>query len=371
MPGNSFGTLFRITTFGESHGPALGVVIDGCPAGLQLDLEAVKADLARRRPGQSKVVTQRQESDTFEVLSGVFEDRTTGTPLTFLVRNEDQRSKDYSAIKDLFRPGHADFSYQAKYGLRDYRGGGRSSARETVARVLAGAVAKQILSHSGVSFSGGLVQLGTVRCNKREWSEAESNELRCVDPDVLELMRSELEAARKERDSVGGVVEICAFGVPLGLGEPVFERLDSAIASAMMSIPAVKGVEIGAGFAAASMRGSQMNDEMYPDGFASNNHGGSLGGISTGAPIIVRIALKPTSSIPQEKASITTEFKETKVSTKGRHDPCVAIRAVPIAESMLALVLVDFFLEQRGKTSVSQSFFPRESSQYGMRPTDE
>ena len=364
---NSFGNLFRISTFGESHGPALGVLIDGCPAGLPLSLDLITKELERRRPGQSKVVTQRKETDEFELVSGTFEGLTTGMPLMFLVRNQDAKSKDYDDIKDKFRPGHADFTYFAKYRHRDYRGGGRSSARETVGRVIGGAVAKQLLATIGVSFVGGLVQLGTVRAKQRLWDQVETNELRCIDPDVLEAMRAELELARKERDSVGGVVEVQAFGVPAGLGEPVFGKLDAEIGSAMLSIPAVKGVEIGTGFESAGMRGTALNDEMYPDGFSSNHHGGILGGISSGAPVVVRIALKPTSSIPQDKNTIDTAMQSTVLMTKGRHDPCVAIRAVPIAEAMLALVLADSWMVDLAGRGARESFSPIEPITYGLR----
>jgi chorismate synthase len=354
--GSSFGTLFRITTFGESHGQAMGVIVDGCPSGLKLDLDFINQELDRRRPGQSKVVTQRKELDQFEILSGVYQGITLGTPIAFVVKNTDVKSKDYDEIKSAFRPGHADFTYFAKYGHRDPRGGGRASARETVARVIGGAVAKQLLKTIGVSFVGGLVQLGTVIAKKRVWEEAENNELRCLDPDVLEQMRLELEQVRADRDSTGGVVEVQALNVPVGLGEPVFGKLDAAIGSAMLSIPAVKGVEIGAGFSCVSKKGSEVNDEMYKEGFASNNHGGILGGISSGAPIVVRIALKPTSSIPKEKNTIDENFNEVKLMTKGRHDPCVAIRAVPIAESMLALVLVDYWLQHLAQIGTKKDF---------------
>lgn len=365
MSGNTFGTLFQATTFGESHGAALGVVIGGCPAGLALDQSLIRRELARRRPGQSKLVSPRKESDEFEILSGLFEGVTTGSPIAMLVRNQDVKSKDYSAIKDLFRPGHADFTYYAKYGVRDYRGGGRSSARETVGRVLAGAVARQILQSAAVSIYGGVIQVGNVIAKKRDWASVESNDLRSTDPDVVEAMRAEIERARKDRDSVGGIVEICASGVPIGLGEPVFAKLDAALAGAMMSIPAVKGVEIGAGFSAAEKRGSQINDQMSPGGFLKNDHGGILGGISSGAPIVMRLAIKPTSSIPQELDTIDTDFKARKISTLGRHDPCVALRAVPIAEAMLALVLVDFWLIQAGANGVREHFSPHTPVSYG------
>ena len=363
---SSFGTIFRIQTFGESHGRALGVVIDGCPAGLELDLELIAAELRRRRPGQSKLVSPRAEKDEVEFYSGVFEGKTTGTPIMAMVLNSDVRSKDYSEIKDLFRPGHADFTYFAKYGHRDYRGGGRSSARETIGRVVGGAIAKQLLAKIGVSFYGGVTQIGNVICDARDWAIAETNDLRCVDSTVLEEMENEVKRARKERDSVGGVVEVVAEGVPVGLGEPVFAKIDAAIGAAMFSLPAVKGVEIGAGFSVASIRGTQNNDEMSPSGYLKNDHGGTLGGLSSGAPIVVRMAIKPTSSIPQDLNTIDKNLSPAKISTKGRHDPCVAIRAVPIAEAMLAIVLVDFWLQDAASASVREHFYPRDEMSYGM-----
>lgn len=363
---SSFGELFRVTTFGESHGPALGVVIDGCPAGLTLNTDFIRTELERRRPGQSKLVSPRKELDEFELLSGVFEGKTTGTPILGIVYNRDVKSKDYDEIKNLFRPGHADFTYAVKYGHRDYRGGGRSSARETAARVLAGAIAKQLLGTIGVNIYGGVVQVGTVTATKYVWDQVEQNDVRSVDPDVTEKMRTEIEEARKNRDSVGGVVEVRADGVPVGLGEPIFARLDAAVAAALMSIPAVKGVEIGCGFKAATLRGSQMNDQLYPDGFASNNHGGILGGISSGAPIVARIAIKPTSSIPLELDTIDANFKAAKISTKGRHDPCVALRAVPIAEAMLALVLVDYWMQHEASLGLRKHFAPAKKISYGL-----
>lgn len=371
MTGNTFGHLFRITTFGESHGEALGVIVDGCPAGLPLDLPAVQAELDRRRPGQSTLVSPRRETDEVKVLSGLFEGKTTGMPIAAVVFNHDVKSKDYSAIKDLFRPGHADFSYFAKYGHRDYRGGGRSSARETIGRVIGGAIAKQILARIGLTFRGGVIQVGNVRARRYDWAQVESNELRSVDPDVVEDMRREIETARKDRDSVGGIIEIQADGVPTGLGEPVFAKLDAAIAYAIMSIPAVKGVEIGAGFRAAALRGSQMNDELFVDGFRKNDHGGILGGISSGAPIVVRAVVKPTSSIPREQQTIDTSFRPQPISTKGRHDPCVALRAVPIAEAMLALVLVDHWLQDlAGRSAREPNSIERIT--YGLhRPLEE
>ena len=366
MLGNTFGTLFRVSSFGESHGAALGVVVDGCPAGLLVDEALIRRELERRRPGLSKLVSPRKETDEYEILSGTFDGVTTGMPLAFLVRNTDVKSKDYSEIKNLFRPGHADFTYFAKYGLRDYRGGGRSSARETVARVIAGAVAKQLLSTVGVSFRGGVTQVGNVRAKRYDWNQVEQNELRAVDPDVVEEMTEEIQRARKERDSVGGVVEVHAEGVPPGLGEPVFGKLDAAVGGAMFSIPAVKGVEIGAGFSSVSMRGSVMHDEMFPDGFHSNRHGGILGGISSGAPIVVRIAIKPTASIPQPKQTINEELQAAIISTTGRHDPCVALRAVPIAEAMLALVLVEFWLQDLACEGARESFSPRKRVKYKL-----
>jgi chorismate synthase len=344
MAGNTFGTLFRLSTFGESHGQALGVVIDGCPAGMEIDLEKINVEMARRAPGQSKYVTPRKEDDAVEFLSGIFEGKTTGAPIMAVIFNKDVKSKDYSEIKDLFRPGHADFTYFAKYGHRDYRGGGRSSARETVGRVVAGAIAKQILEIHGVSFCGGVTQIGNVKAENYVWNQVEENPMRSVDPDAVKGMIEEIEKARKDRDSIGGIVEVQAHGCPLGLGEPIFEKLDAVIAGAMMSIPAVKGVEIGEGFNSANLRGSAMQDEMTPQGFKTNRHGGVLGGISSGAPIVVKIAIKPTSSIPQELETIDKNFNSATIATKGRHDPCVAMRAVPIAEAMLALVLVDFLM---------------------------
>ena len=367
MAGNTFGTIFRSTTFGESHGKAIGVVIDGCPAGLTLDLSHIQLELNRRKPGQSKLVSPRKENDEFEIFSGVFEGKTTGCPIMVMVRNEDAKSKDYEKIKDLFRPGHADFTYFAKHGFRDHRGGGRSSARETIGRVIAGAVAKQLLSKVGISILGGVTKIGNVEAKKYVWDSVESNDVRSVDPEAVEAMISEIEKARKDRDSVGGILEVQAHGVPPGIGEPVFDRLEAVLSLALMSIPAVKGVEIGLGFKSASLRGSEMNDEMFPDGFASNNHGGVLGGLSSGAPIVARVALKPTSSIPQEKNTIDTSFSKQTISTLGRHDPCVVMRAVPIAEAMLALTLVDLWLIDLAKKSARSHFSDIEKVEYGLR----
>lgn len=367
MNGNSFGTLFRITTFGESHGEALGVIIDGCPAGLTLDLDSVKRELDRRKPGQSKLVSPRKEGDEFELLSGLFEGITTGQPLCFIIRNEDTRSKDYTAIKDLFRPGHADFSYFAKWGHRDYRGGGRSSVRESVGRVIGGAVAKQLLASIGVTVRAGVVQVGKVKAERFDWTQVEANDVRSVDPDKVTLMIQEIEFARRERDSIGGVVQVEAHGVPTGLGEPVFNKLDGVLAGALMGINAVKGVEIGSGFESATKRGTEMCDAFYPEGFKTNNHGGILGGITTGAPIVLRAAFKPTSSLPQEQNTIDKNFKATTVATLGRHDPCVVMRAVPIVEAMVALVLCDYWMLQGAELKSREGFSPHKSPAYGMK----
>ena len=366
MSGNSFGKIFQITTFGESHGPALGVVVDGCPAGLTIDVDKIAFELSRRRPGQSKVVSQRVEDEEFEILSGVFEGQTTGSPIAIVVRNKDARSKDYDAIKDVFRPGHADYSYMAKYGLRDYRGGGRASARETIGRVIGGAIAKQILSTRSISIRAGVVQVGNLHVEKYVWQEVERNELRCVDPDIVSQMQELLNKVRNEKDSVGGIVEVQAQNVPAGLGEPVFDKLDALIAGALMSIPAVKGVEIGAGFEVAKQRGSQVNDLMTSNGFLTNNHGGILGGISSGAPIIAKVAFKPTPSLPKAQKTVNLNFDATEVTTLGRHDPCVAIRAVPIVEAMLALVLVDCLLIDEAALSLREGFSPLVRKQYGL-----
>lgn len=365
MAYNTFGSNFSITTFGESHGPAIGVVVDGCPAGLKLDEENIKLQLKRRQTGQSKFATQRKEPDTYEILSGVFEGVTTGHPICFLVRNKDQKSKDYSDIQNKFRPGHADFTYQAKYGVRDYKGGGRSSARETVGRVIGGAIAAQLLATVGVSFRSGVTSIGTVEAEEFDWSQVEDNEFRFLDPKKLEEVLTYADSVRNSRDSVGGVLEVQALGVPVGLGEPLFGKLDAAIASSLMSVPAVKGVELGTGFRSATMRGSEMNDEMSEAGFKSNNHGGVLGGISSGNPIVARVAIKPTSSIPTDKQSLDTDMKETVIQTKGRHDICIAIRAAVILESMLALTLMDFWLQHEGALGVRKNFSDVTQVKYG------
>ena len=350
MPGSSFGEMFRVTTFGESHGPALGCIVDGCPPGLSLCEADLQVDLDRRRPGTSKYATQRQETDRVRILSGVFEGVTTGTSIGLLIENEDQKSKDYSAIKDLFRPAHADFTYQKKYGVRDYRGGGRSSARETAMRVAAGAIAKKYLQETfGVRIRGYLAQMGSIRVQAFDWNEVDANPFFCPDASCVEDMAALIDELRRAGDSVGARINVVAEGVSPGLGEPVFSRLDADIAAAMMSINAVKGVEVGDGFAVVEQRGSEHRDELFPDGFGSNHAGGVLGGISSGQDILVSLALKPTSSITQPAKTITTSGEATEVVTKGRHDPCVGVRATPIAEAMLALVLIDHALRQRGQ----------------------
>jgi len=350
MPGSSFGEMFRVTTFGESHGAALGCVVDGCPPGMILSEADLQVDLDRRKPGTSKYATQRQEGDRVKILSGVFEGKTTGTSIGLLIENEDQKSKDYSAIKDLFRPAHADFTYQKKYGLRDYRGGGRSSARETAMRVAAGAIAKKYLAETlGIKIRGYLAQMGSIRIQSFDWQEIEANPFFCPDATCVDAMAALIDELRRAGDSVGARINVVAEGMPAGLGEPVFARLDADIAAAMMSINAVKGVEVGDGFAVIEQRGSEHRDELFPEGFGSNHAGGVLGGISSGQDVLVSLALKPTSSITQPAKTITTAGEPTEVVTKGRHDPCVGVRATPIAEAMLALVLMDHALRQRGQ----------------------
>ncbi len=350
MSGNTFGTLFCVTSFGESHGPALGGVVDGCPPGLELSEADLQKDLDRRKPGTSRHVTQRRESDRVEILSGVYQGRTTGTPIGFVVRNEDQRSKDYSAIADKFRPGHADYTYLQKYGLRDPRGGGRASARETLVRVAAGAIAKKWLAERfGVRVRGYVAQLGPRRIAFRDWAAVDANPFFAPDASVVAELETFLDELRKSGDSCGARVSVVAERVPVGWGEPVYGRLDADIASAMMSINAVKGVEIGAGFAAVEQRGSEHGDELTPQGFLSNHAGGILGGISTGQDILVSIALKPTSSIRVARRTIDANGRATTIETEGRHDPCVGIRATPIAEAMLACVLMDHALRHRAQ----------------------
>ncbi len=352
MAGNSFGKLFTVTSFGESHGPALGCVVDGCPPGLELSAEDLQRDLDRRKPGTSRYTTQRREDDQVRILSGVFEGKTTGTPIGLLIENTDQRSKDYSNIKDTFRPAHADYSYNQKYGFRDYRGGGRSSARETAMRVAAGGIAKKYLQERyGIAVRGYLSQLGPIRANKLDWSSIDSNPFFCPDPDVVPEMEQFMAALNKRGDSIGARINVVASGVMPGLGEPIFDRLDADIASAMMSINAVKGVEIGAGFAAVEQHGSEHRDLLTPEGFVGNQAGGVLGGISSGQDITVSIALKPTSSIRIPGATIDTQGRAMEMVTHGRHDPCVGIRATPIAEAMLALVLMDHVLRHRAQNA--------------------
>jgi chorismate synthase len=343
---SSFGRLFTLTTWGESHGPAVGVVVDGVPAGLPLALEQIQKDLDRRKPGQSSITTQRKESDLAQILSGVFEGRTTGTPISILAWNEDARSKDYDALKDVFRPGHADFTYAQKYGHRDYRGSGRASGRETFGRVAAGAIAKALLATKGVSIVGGTVQVADVVATKRDWAVTESNAIRSPDADAAVKMIERIEAARAELDSVGGVVEVVARGCPAGWGDPTMEKLDGEIARALMSIPALKGVEIGEGFASAYLKGSQSNDAMGPDGFRTNRAGGILGGISTGADIVARVAVKPASSIARPQETVNTKGEQVTIAVEGRHDPCICPRVVPVAEAMLAIALADAYLRQ-------------------------
>ena len=350
MAGNTIGKLFTVTSFGESHGPALGCIVDGCPPGLELAASDLQRDLDRRKPGTSRFTTQRREADEVQILSGVFEGVTTGTPIGLLIENTDQRSKDYSNIKDTFRPAHADYAYNQKYGFRDYRGGGRSSARETAMRVAAGAIAKKYLArHYGIVIRGYLAQLGPIAIEQLDWDTVESNPFFCPDPAKVPLMEEFMVALNKRGDSIGARINVVASGMIPGLGEPVFDRLDADIAHAMMSINAVKGVEIGAGFAAVEQHGSEHRDQLTPQGFVGNNAGGILGGISSGQDITVSIALKPTSSIRQPCATVDTAGNATQISTQGRHDPCVGIRATPIAEAMLAIVLMDHALRHRGQ----------------------
>ena len=350
MSGNTFGTLFCVTSFGESHGPAYGGVVDGCPPGLELSASDLQRELDRRKPGSSRHVTQRRESDAVEILSGVYEGRTTGTAIGFLIRNEDQRSKDYAAIAEKFRPGHADYTYWQKYGIRDARGGGRASARETVVRVAAGAIAKKWLKERyGVLIRGYLAQLGSIKIAFKRWEAVDANPFFAPNDEVVAKLETFMDQLRESGDSCGARVNVVAQGVPVGWGEPVYGRLDADIAGAMMSINAVKGVEIGAGFEAIVQKGSEHGDEMTPDGFLSNNNGGVLGGISTGQDVTVSLALKPTSSIRLPRRTINIHAEATSVETTGRHDPCVGIRATPIAEAMLACVLADHALRHRAQ----------------------
>ena len=350
MSGNTFGLLYCVTSFGESHGPAYGGVVDGCPPGLELAASDIQKELDRRKPGTSRHVTQRRESDTIEILSGVYEGRTSGTAIGFLIRNEDQRSKDYSAIADKFRPGHADYTYLQKYGVRDARGGGRASARETVVRVAAGAIAKKWLRERyGVRVRGYLAQLGRTVIGFESWDAVDQNPFFAPNGRIVAQLEKQMDALRDSGDSCGARVNVVAENVPVGWGEPVYGRLDADIAGAMMGINAVKGVEIGAGFGAIVQKGSEHGDEMSPQGFLSNNNGGVLGGISTGQDITVSLALKPTSSIRLPRRTIDRHGRATTIETSGRHDPCVGIRATPIAEAMLACVLMDHALRQRAQ----------------------
>lgn len=350
MSGNTFGKLFTVTTFGESHGKALGCIVDGCPPGLALSPELIQPFLDKRKPGQSKYTTQRREDDKVDILSGTFEGVTTGTPIALLITNIDQRSSDYTDIKQMFRPGHADFTYHHKYGHRDYRGGGRSSARETVARVAAGAIARLYLQQVvGIQIVGYLQQMGSLQLQVDDENEIDNNPFFCPNNHQIQALADYIDSLRRQGDSVGALVNVRAYGVPIGLGDPVFDKLDATLAYAMMSINAVKGVEIGAGFAAVTQLGSQHRDELTAKGFLSNQSGGVLGGISTGQNLDVSIALKPTSSITKPAKTLTVEGEETVIVTKGRHDPCVGIRAVPIAEAMMALVLMDHFLRDKAQ----------------------
>lgn len=352
MSGNTLGKLFTVTSFGESHGAAIGCIVDGCPPGLPLCESDLQKELERRRPGKSRHTTQRREPDEVKILSGVFEGVTTGTPIGLLIENVDQRSKDYGDLADRFRPGHADYSYQMKYGVRDYRGGGRSSARETAMRVAAGAIAKKYLRERlGIEVRGYLAQLGPIRSERLVWEEIERNPFFCPDPEKVPELEVYMDALRKEGDSIGARITVVAEGVPPGLGEPIFDRLDAELAYALMSINAVKGVEIGGGFSCVNSKGTAFRDEMTPDGFLSNHAGGILGGISTGQAVVASIALKPTSSLRIPGRTVNVRGEAVEVVTTGRHDPCVGIRATPIAEAMMALVLMDHWLRHRAQNA--------------------
>ncbi|WP_411728365.1 chorismate synthase [Methyloglobulus sp.] len=359
MSGNTIGKLFTVTSFGESHGPAIGCIVDGCPPGMALTEADLQNDLDRRKPGTSRYTTQRREADAVKILSGVFEGKTTGTPIGLLIENTDQRSKDYSKIADTFRPGHADYTYQHKYGFRDYRGGGRSSARETAMRVAAGGIAKKYLQEqAGIEIRGYLSQLGPIKIESVDWNIIDSNPFFCPDADKVALMEAYMDALRKEGESIGARIEVVATNVPPGLGEPIFDRLDADLAHALMSINAVKGVEIGGGFDCINTKGTQFRDEITPEGFLSNHAGGILGGISSGQPITASIALKPTSSLRLPGRSINTRGEAVEVITEGRHDPCVGIRATPIAEAMMAIILMDHFLRHRAQNLGVDSGLP-------------
>jgi len=359
MSGNTIGKLFTVTTFGESHGPALGAIVDGCPPGLELSEADLQGDLDRRKPGTSRHTTQRREADEVKILSGVFEGKTTGCPIGLLIENTDQRSKDYSKIAESFRPGHADYTYQQKYGIRDYRGGGRSSARETAMRVAAGAIAKKYLfQQHGIQVRGYLSQLGPIKIEQFDWDEVRNNPFFCPDAGKVAEMESYMDALRKEGESIGAKIEVIANNVPPGLGEPIFDRLDAELAYALMSINAVKGVEIGDGFDCIDSKGTKFRDEITPAGFLSNHAGGILGGISSGQDVVARIALKPTSSLRLPGRSINSKGEPIEVVTEGRHDPCVGIRATPIAEAMVALVLMDHLLRHRAQNLHVNSGLP-------------
>jgi chorismate synthase len=352
MSGNSFGNSFIVTTFGESHGVALGCVIDGCPPGLDLCEEDIQKELDKRKPGSSKYTTQRKEDDKVEILSGVFEGKTTGTPIGLLIRNKDQKSKDYDELKEVFRPSHADYVYSKKYGFRDHRGGGRSSARETAMRVAAGAVAKKYLAdHLNIKVTGYLSQIGSLKIKSIDLSEINNNPFFCPDKDILKDIENLIDQLRKEGDSIGAKIEVVVSNLPVGLGEPVFDKLEADLAKGLMSINAVKGFEVGKGFDLVVAKGSESRDEMSPDGYLSNNSGGISGGISTGQDINVSIALKPTSSINKEGQTINSSGESQQIQVKGRHDPCVGVRATPIAEAMTALVIMDHFLRNRAQNA--------------------
>ena len=359
MAGNTFGRIFTVTTFGESHGRALGCIIDGCPPGMELSEADIQGDLDRRRPGRNRHTTQRNEPDQVKILSGVFEGKTTGTPIGLIVENTDQRSKDYGDIKDKFRPGHADYTYQQKYGIRDYRGGGRSSARETTMRVAAGAVAKKYLyERLGIEVRGYLSQLGPIALQAKDLAAIDDNAFFCADPSRVAELDQFMDELREQGDSIGAKISVLASNVPAGLGEPVFDKLEADLAHGLMSINAVKGVELGAGFAAIAQRGSEHRDEMSASGFTKNDAGGTLGGISSGQDILASIALKPTSSISVPGKTIDKAGNETEIVTKGRHDPCVGLRATPIAEAMVALVIMDHYLRNRAQNADVQSETP-------------
>lgn len=358
MSGNTFGKSFTVTSFGESHGLALGAIVDGCPPGIELTEADIQLDLDRRKPGTSRYTTQRREADEVKILSGVFEGKTTGTPIGLMIENTDQRSKDYGNIASTFRPAHADYGYTQKYGFRDYRGGGRASARETAMRVAAGSIAKKVLAAKGIQIRGYLSQLGPIKIEQLDWEQVHQNPFFCPDANKVADMENYMQQLRKEGNSVGAKISVVASGLMPGLGEPVFDRLDAELAHALMSINAVKGVEIGDGFASVEQKGDEHRDELTPDGFLSNHAGGVVGGISTGQDIIAHIALKPTSSIIIPGRSIDTDGNPIEVVTKGRHDPCVGIRATPIAEAMMAIVLCDHLLRHRAQNADVQSTTP-------------